>query len=58
MYTVQVISTPHHNLKTVSLEQCLGEGKTSKSHIPRMGRGLEPPSAQVQLIGHLSGMPF
>lgn len=39
MYTIHMVSTLHHYLKVVSLQQPLGAGKTSGTYIPRQGRG-------------------
>lgn len=44
------ISTPHFNLKAVSLEQLLGAGEASGKHLPRRGGSGEPPIAWVQLM--------
>lgn len=54
LYTVQVFSTPCRHLKAVSMEQPPGAGKTSRTHIPRMGwgaaRSLQGPGSSCRLI--------
>lgn len=37
MYPVQTVSTPCFYLRAISLEQLLGEGKASRTHIARTG---------------------
>lgn len=51
-YTTQVFSTVHQCLKALSLEQLLGVGKASGTHILRTrGRGERSLSARGQLSG-------
>lgn len=52
MYTAQVLSTPHHHLEAVTLEQAQGAGKASGTHTPRTEEGvrdLRVPRASSQV---------
>lgn len=51
MYTMQVFSPSHHHLRAMSLEQPLGAGKTSQTHIPRTGARVRAPTPTPSVLG-------
>ena len=59
-YTVQVFSTPLCCLKAVSLDQPLGVGNASRTHVPRTGergRSLQVPGFS-SWVNRLNGLPM
>lgn len=58
MYTVRVLSAPHHSLKVMSLEQLLGVGREAEPKFHGQGKGEEPLRAQVQLMGEFADTSF
>lgn len=52
---LQVSSTPHHYLKSLSLEQLLGARKASGNHVPRAGEGLGACKCRSPAHGSMGG---